>query len=41
MKTDPEKGIKFYVDADFLGEWNHEEGKDPGSVLSITGYIIT
>ena len=41
MKPDPEKGIKCYVDAGFAGGWNQEEGKDPGSVLSRTGYVIT
>ena len=40
MKSDPEKGIKFYVDADFAGGCNKEDGKDPGFVLSRTGYII-
>ena len=41
MKMDPEKGIKCYVDSDFLGGWNEEEGKDPKLVLSRTGYVIT
>ena len=41
MKQDPEKGIKCYMDVKFSGGWNQKEGKDPGSVLSITGYIIT
>ena len=27
--------------ADFAGRWNQEEGKDPGSVLSRTGYLIS
>ena len=40
MKPDPEKGIKLYVDANFAGIWNQEEGKDPGLVLSITGYMV-
>ena len=37
----PEEGIECYVDPDFAGGWNQEEGKDPGLVLSITGYIIS
>ena len=41
MKPDPEKGVECSVDADFAGEWNQEEGKDPGSVPSRMGYIIT
>ena len=41
MKPDPEIFIEFYLDADFSGEWNQEEGKDPGSVHSRTGYVIS
>ena len=41
MKPDPEKGIELYVDADFAVRWNQEEGKDPVSFLSRTGYAIT
>ena len=40
MNPDPEKGIECYVDADFAGRWNQEEGKDPVLVLSITEYVI-
>ena len=40
LKPDPEKGIKCYVDANFAGGWNQEEGKDPGSVLYRMGCII-
>ena len=40
LKPDPEKGIEFYMDADFAGGWDQEEDKDPGSVLSRTGYVI-
>ena len=29
------------MDADFAGGWKQEIGKDPGSVLSRTGYLIT
>ena len=41
MRSDSEKGIKGYVDADFIGGWNQEEVKDPVLVLCITGSIIT
>ena len=41
LKPYPEKGIKYYVDTDFVGGWNQEDGKDPGSVLSRMGYVIT
>ena len=41
MNTDPEKGIELYVDTDFVGGWNQEEGKDSGLVLSRMGYLIT
>ena len=41
MKTDHEKGIELYVDIYFSGGWNQEEGKDPGSVISRTGYSIS
>ena len=41
LKLYPEKGIKCYVGAYFEGGWNQEEGKDPGSVLSRMGYVIT
>ena len=41
INSDPEKGMECYVDADFAGEWNQEEGKDPGSVLYRTGYVIS
>ena len=40
MKPDPEKWIECYVDTDFAGWWNQEEGRDIGSVLSRTGYIV-
>ena len=41
MKPNPEKGIEFYVDAEFAGGWNQEEGKDTGLVISIIGYVIS
>ena len=40
MNPNPKKGIEYYVDADFAGGWNQEEGKDTSLVLSITGYVI-
>ena len=40
MNPNPEKGIQCYVDADFYGGCNQEEGKDPRSVISITGYVL-
>ena len=40
MKPDPEKWIKCYVDTDFTDQWNQEEDKDPGLVLSKTVYVI-
>ena len=41
MKPDQEKGFKCYVDSDFLGGWNQEDGREPGSLLSRTGYVFT
>ena len=41
MKPDLEKGIKCYVDVNFAGGRNQEKGKEPGLVLSRTGYAIT
>ena len=41
MNTDPEKGIEYYVGAEFPGGWNQEEGKDPGLAIYRTGYIIS
>ena len=40
MKQDPEKGIKCYVDANFAGGWNQEEGEYPTLFLFRTVYII-
>ena len=40
-KLDQEMGTKCYVDTNFTGGCNQEEGKDPGSVLSRMGYVIT
>ena len=40
LKLDLEKGIESYVDVNFIVGWNQEEGKEPGSFLSRTGYII-
>ena len=33
--------MDFYVDADFLGLWKHEDDQDPVCMNSITGYIMT
>ena len=41
LKHDPEKGIKWYMEANFDVGWNHEYGKYPGSFLSIIRYVIT
>ena len=41
LKSDIEKGIRYYVDDDFASGCNQEEGKDFISVLSRTGYVIT
>ena len=41
MKFDTENGIECYVDAGFAGGWNQDEGKDTGSVLYSTGYVIS
>ena len=41
MKPDPKKYIECYIDYEFDGGWNQEEDKDPISVLSRTGYIIS
>ena len=40
MKPDPEKGVKCYVNAQSLGEWNKYEGKDPGLFLFRMVYVI-
>ena len=40
MKPDIEKETKYYIDAGFEGGWYQEEGKDPGSVLYRTSYVI-
>ena len=40
MKPDPEKGVKCYVNAQSLGEWNQYEGKDPGLFLFRMVYVI-
>ena len=35
-----DKGLKFFVDADFAGGWSTNESDDPASVYSRTGYNI-
>ena len=43
MTFDPNSDMKmdFYVDADFLGLWKHEDKQDPMFVKSRTGYVMT
>ena len=41
LKPDPEKGIECYVGSNFACGCNQEELRDPNSVLSRTGYVIT
>ena len=41
LGKNPEKGIKCYMDDNFIGRWNQEEVKDHGLVLSRTGCLIT
>ena len=41
LNFDPEKRIECYVNDEFPGSLNKEEGTDLVLVLSITGYIIT
>ena len=33
--------IECYTNAEFMGDSNQAKGTDPGSVLYITGYVIT
>ena len=40
-KTDPEKGIECYVDANFYGRQNKEEVTELRLVLPRTGYTLT
>ena len=40
-ESDTEKGVECYVDTDFAGGWNQEEGKDTYLFLFRTGYVIT
>jgi len=42
LRPDPENMFKIdcYVDTDFAGLWNHEDGQDPHCVKSRTGYVI-
>ena len=40
IKPDPKKGLEFYMDTNFTGRWNQEEGKEPSLVLSRTVYVI-
>ena len=40
MTPDISKGLEYYVDADFAGDYNKENSENPKSVLSRTGYVI-
>eukprot|EP00957_Ditylum_brightwellii_P156915 11942439-Ditylum_brightwellii.AAC.1 len=40
MRPDITRGLKVYVDASFVGEWNSACSEESTSVLSRTGYII-
>ena len=40
FKPQLEKGIEFYVDADFAGSWSNTKSDFPASVLSRTGFFI-
>ena len=35
-----DKGLEFFVDADFAGGWSTNESENPDSVYSRTGYMI-
>jgi hypothetical protein len=39
-KVDRSKGIKVYVDADFVGGWSSADAKNADNILSRTGFII-
>ena len=39
-KPDKLKGLECYVDADFAGGWSKDNGDEPSSVFSRTGYVI-
>ena len=41
IEPDSEKVIECYVDANFTGGRNEEEGKDLGLVLYLTVYVST
>ena len=41
FKPDKTIGIVCHVDADFSGNWSKDNSKDPSSVLSRTGYVIS
>ena len=40
MHPKNDKGLEFFVDADFAGGWSMDESGDPASIYSYTGYII-
>ena len=41
INPNTEKGVEFYVDSEFSGGLNQEEGRYPGLVLYRAGYIIS
>ena len=36
-----ERGIGYYVDAEFSGGWNEADANNAENVMSRTGYVIT
>ena len=40
LKPALSQGLKCYVDADFAGSWNKDNGEDASSVYSHTGFVI-
>ena len=41
LKPDKDKGLEYFVDADFAGGWNIMDSDSASSVYSRTGYVIT
>ena len=40
FRPDKDRGLEYYVDADFAGGWAKSDPKDADNVLSRTGYVI-
>ena len=40
-KPDKEKGIEYYIDAEFSGGWDQAYSDNAENVMSCTGYVIT